>query len=67
LSSPGTDIFPIPGTTKLARLEENIAAAAVSLSAEEVAALSAAVPVAAVQGDRYNAHAMQMCHNNQPK
>jgi hypothetical protein len=39
----------------------------VSLSAEEVAALSAAVPVAAVQGDRYNAHAMQMCHNNQPK
>ncbi len=61
----GEDIFPIPGTTKLARLEGNIGAAAVVLSAEEVAALSAAVPASAVQGERYNAHAMQMCHNNQ--
>ena len=63
----GEDISPIPGTTKLARLDENIAAASIRLTPEELAALAAAVPPAAVQGERYNSHSMHMCHNHQPK
>jgi aryl-alcohol dehydrogenase-like predicted oxidoreductase len=38
----GNDIFPIPGTTRLARLKENQAAAAIALSDSETAALEAA-------------------------
>ncbi|WP_449396186.1 aldo/keto reductase [Devosia riboflavina] len=44
---------PIPGTTKLSRLEENIGAAEVELSAEELAEIEAAVSGIAIQGDRY--------------
>lgn len=44
---------PIPGTTKLSRLEENIGAAEVDLSAEELAEIEAAVSGIAIQGDRY--------------
>lgn len=51
-------IVPIPGTTKLPRLEENIGAAAISLSAAEVANIEAALSNIRVQGDRYAA-AMQ--------
>ena len=50
----GDDIVPIPGTTKMHRLEENLAAAAIELSAEEMAAIELAVPVRAVEGDRYD-------------
>jgi aryl-alcohol dehydrogenase-like predicted oxidoreductase len=46
-------IVPIPGTTKLHRLEENIAAAAIALSAGEVRSIDAAAAEIAVQGDRY--------------
>jgi aryl-alcohol dehydrogenase-like predicted oxidoreductase len=49
----GTDIVPIPGTKKRARLEENAAAAAIRLSAEELAALDAAFPPDAAAGTRY--------------
>jgi aryl-alcohol dehydrogenase-like predicted oxidoreductase len=48
----GEDIVPIPGTTKVARLEENLAAADLHLSAEELGAISRAVPHEAVQGAR---------------
>ena len=51
----GRDLVPIPGTTRIARLEENVAAAQLSLTAEELAAIEAAVPAAAVSGARYNA------------
>lgn len=51
-------IVPIPGTTKLHRLEENIAAADVALSESERDELNAAVAAIAVQGERYPA-AMQ--------
>jgi len=44
---------PIPGTTKLSRLEENIGAAEVELSAEELAEIEAAVCGIAIKGDRY--------------
>jgi aryl-alcohol dehydrogenase-like predicted oxidoreductase len=48
----GTDIVPIPGTTKLHRLEENVAATAISLSPEDMARIEDAVPADAVVGAR---------------
>ncbi|QLP96689.1 MAG: aldo/keto reductase [Rhodoblastus sp.] len=53
----GDDIVPIPGTTKIARLEENVAAASLRLSAQDVAALEAAAPADQVVGERYGAMA----------
>lgn len=49
----GENIVPIPGTRRLDRLEENLAAAAIALTAEETAAIEAALPASAVQGGRY--------------
>jgi aryl-alcohol dehydrogenase-like predicted oxidoreductase len=46
-------IEPIPGTTKLHRLEENIGAAAVELTSADVRQLEAAASEIAVQGARY--------------
>jgi aryl-alcohol dehydrogenase-like predicted oxidoreductase len=48
-------IVPIPGTTKLHRLEENLAATDVSLTREELRDIESAVARVAVQGDRYPA------------
>jgi aryl-alcohol dehydrogenase-like predicted oxidoreductase len=53
-------IVPIPGTTKLNRLEENVAAAEISLSAEELAAIDRAVPETAVEGQRYDETGLAM-------
>lgn len=47
-------IVPIPGTTKLHRVEENNAAAAVDLTAADMQTLEAAVAQVAIQGDRYS-------------
>jgi len=49
-------IVPIPGTTKLHRLQENLGAAAIDLSADDLAAIQAAVDAVAVQGARYPQH-----------
>jgi len=49
----GQDIVPIPGTKRRDRLEENLGAARVSLSALDVEQLSGAVPVGAAAGLRY--------------
>jgi aryl-alcohol dehydrogenase-like predicted oxidoreductase len=46
-------IVPIPGTTKLHRLEENIGAAAVELTSEDIRQLETAASKIAVQGARY--------------
>ena len=46
-------IVPIPGTTKLSRLEENIAAATLELTAEDVREIDAAAETIRVHGDRY--------------
>lgn len=48
-------IVPIPGTTKLAHLEENLRSLEFSLSSEEWKALEVAVDAIPVTGDRYNA------------
>ena len=52
-------IVPIPGTTKLHRLEENLGAANVELSASDLSEITTAVSKIAVQGDRYPAHLQQ--------
>jgi aryl-alcohol dehydrogenase-like predicted oxidoreductase len=46
-------IVPIPGTTKLARLEENIGAASVQLTADDLSEIERAAASVTVQGDRY--------------
>lgn len=48
-------IVPIPGTTKLHRLEENLGAAAVQLAADELRQVNDAIAQIPVQGDRYSA------------
>lgn len=48
-------IVPIPGTTKLHRLEENLGGAALTLSPGDLAEIEAAVAQSPVQGERYPA------------
>lgn len=55
LLSRGDDVVPIPGTTRLARLEENAGAVDVALSARDLADLAALAPPGAASGDRYPA------------
>ena len=49
----GPDIAPIPGTKRVTYLEQNVGALEVALSADDLAAIQAAVPADAVRGDRY--------------
>jgi len=49
----GKDFVPIPGTRRLDRLEENLGAAEIVLSAEDLAAIDAAFPQAEIAGGRY--------------
>ena len=53
-------IVPIPGTTKLHRLEENIGAANVELSASDLSEINSAASAIAVEGARYPAHVEAM-------
>ena len=46
-------IVPIPGTTKVHRLEENVAATAVELTDEDLREISGVLETVAVQGERY--------------
>lgn len=50
----GDDIAPIPGTRKIERMAENAAAADIELSAEDLAAIEAAMPVDEIVGGRYS-------------
>jgi pyridoxine 4-dehydrogenase len=49
-------IVPIPGTTKLNRLEENVGAANVVLTATDLQAIDSALKAIEIVGDRYPAH-----------
>ncbi|AHK44750.1 MULTISPECIES: aldo/keto reductase [Ensifer] len=49
-------IVPIPGTTKLPRLEENIGAAAVRLTSDDRGEIDDALAKVTIEGDRYPAH-----------
>jgi aryl-alcohol dehydrogenase-like predicted oxidoreductase len=57
LLARGDDIVPIPGTKRVSRLEENAAADAVELTAEQVAKLDALTPAA---GEHHNEDQMRM-------
>jgi aryl-alcohol dehydrogenase-like predicted oxidoreductase len=52
-------IVPIPGTTKLHRLDENVGAAAVVLTADDLAAIETALQQIRIVGERYPAHLQQ--------
>jgi aryl-alcohol dehydrogenase-like predicted oxidoreductase len=49
----GDDIVPIPGTKRVRYLEENVAAAAIELTPEDLARIDDAFPAGAAAGDRY--------------
>lgn len=52
-------IVPIPGTTKLSRLEENNGAAAIELTNNDLSAIESALNQIQIVGDRYPAHLQQ--------
>jgi aryl-alcohol dehydrogenase-like predicted oxidoreductase len=53
-------IVPIPGTTKLHRLEENIAATAIRLTIEELREIDSAAAQITIQGARYSEGAQKL-------
>jgi len=59
LLAQGADILPIPGTKRIAYLQDNVGAAALRLSADEVAQLNAALPPGAASGERYPSEGMK--------
>jgi aryl-alcohol dehydrogenase-like predicted oxidoreductase len=58
LLSRGPDVVPIPGTSKIERLEENVGAAGLNIDKSALDALSAQVDAKAVSGTRYPAGQM---------
>ncbi len=63
VQAKGEDIVAIPGTKSPRRLEENAGAVEVRLSAEDIAALDAALPSGGVAGTRYSANDMELLSN----
>jgi len=59
LLTRGPDILPIPGTTQIPHLEENIAATEITLSPEEIASIEKIAPSGIASGLRYPEEAMQ--------
>ncbi len=53
-------IVPIPGTTKVHRLEENVGGAAVEFAADDLSEINAAAGAITVQGERYSEAAQKM-------
>ena len=60
LLAQGPDIVPIPGVKRMATMQDSVAAADVTLTANDLAALEAAAPRGATAGERYNAAGMSM-------
>jgi len=56
----GEEIVPIPGTTRRAHLEENLAALELTLSPEDLARLNEAAPKGETAGERYAERAMKV-------
>jgi len=52
------DIVPIPGTKQIKYVDENLGAADVALTPEELREIDTVLPVGAAAGDRYHAQAM---------
>jgi len=59
LLARGEDIFPIPGTKRVERLEENAGALDVVLTSDDLSRLDAAFPPGAAKGTRYHEQAMK--------
>ena len=57
LLAKGDNIVPIPGTTSIAHLDENLAALALDLSPDMLAAVDVLFPAGAASGGRYNVQA----------
>ena len=53
LLAQGDDVLPIPGTKRIPYVEENVAAADVTLSQDQLDRLAAAIPPDRVAGERY--------------
>jgi aryl-alcohol dehydrogenase-like predicted oxidoreductase len=60
LLAQGPHIVPIPGTTSVARLKENLAAADISLSAADLARIAAVAPSGVAAGARYDETGMRL-------
>ncbi|HYG66058.1 MAG TPA: aldo/keto reductase [Anaeromyxobacteraceae bacterium] len=58
----GKDLVPIPGTTTRTHLEENVEAASIVLSKDDLARIDAASPKGVAAGDRYPAASMKAVH-----
>jgi aryl-alcohol dehydrogenase-like predicted oxidoreductase len=59
-------VVPIPGTTKLHRLEENLGAAAITLTEDDIAAIRGAAESIEIEGDRYAPAQMAMVGREAP-
>jgi len=59
VQSRGADVVPIPGTRRIPRLEENVAAATMELSDDDLARIEAVAPPEAFSGTRYPEAAMR--------
>ncbi len=58
----GPDIVPIPGTRRIANLQENVAAVDIVLSDEDLAAIDQVAPAGVAAGERYAPGGMQTVH-----
>jgi aryl-alcohol dehydrogenase-like predicted oxidoreductase len=58
LLAQGEDVVPIPGTKRVAYLEENAAAAGVELTPEQLRRIDEALPAGTVAGERYGPRSM---------
>jgi aryl-alcohol dehydrogenase-like predicted oxidoreductase len=61
LLAQGENVIPIPGTTKVGNLRENVGALGVELTREEVEEVRRVSEAADVHGDRYDSYMMPGC------
>ncbi|THH03243.1 hypothetical protein EW146_g10482, partial [Bondarzewia mesenterica] len=66
LLGQGDDIIPIPGTTKIERLDENLGALKIKLSPEELEAVRKAAVNATLPGNRYPTGLMEVSFGDTP-
>lgn len=64
LHAQGDDVFPIPGTKRVNRLEENVTAFQIKLTRADLDELDAAFPHDVALGDRYQAEHMAIAHKS---
>lgn len=60
LLAQGPDVVPIPGTTSLERLQENLESVDISLADEELDLIEAAAPQGIAEGERYHPNMMSL-------